>query len=171
MSDDLSRYVEIRDEETLNAVTRHWADLLGLKDWDIESGFAPHFDMDGSALGEISSFGPKRAARIAILRPEERLKKLEADDGKRFYPRESIEQTIVHELLHLHFNECGVKCVDADDPAYLPGERAIHALTMAFTSLHSYFNARALTVECIELTPEQRAGLTAPNVHSIGEAE
>lgn len=136
---EFGQYVEITDEETLNAVVRHWQAHLGIADWDISARFAPEIDMQEDAWGSIHIYPPKRAARISIMRPEDRAIRDKSQNGNRYFPHSRIEQDVVHELLHVWWDECGHKAND-DSEDTLKVERAIHALTMGFTRLHSYFD-------------------------------
>lgn len=135
---DFGPYVEITDEDTLNAVVRHWLPILGLADWEVQARFVPEIDMQETAWGQIHIYKPKRCARIKIMRPEDRAIRDKADDGDRYFPHTRIEQDVVHEILHIWWHVCGHAATDANEDT-LKVEQAIHALSTGFTRLHSYF--------------------------------
>lgn len=74
-----------------------WQSILRLQDWDVKIEFARSFEMETvRRAGEVSYVCEKKTAVIKILVPQD-------------YPtdirwKQDIEQTVVHELLHLHFS-------------------------------------------------------------------
>jgi hypothetical protein len=78
----------------LEQICRRWQQRLGLQDWDIDVEFVRPGEMDGdNHQGEIEWHVQKRTAVMRVMDPV-------------CYPRNrrrdyNVEETIVHELLHL----------------------------------------------------------------------
>lgn len=134
--DEVSQYVNIADEDTLRAVVTHWRNILNLRDWSVDAFFVSSCGLSNpDRVGEISIFKPKRSAQMRLLNPSELEARYRQGDGIGWYPRTSMEYTVVHELLHIHTAHCGL---DQDETKLMEEEQTVHALAMAFLSLHSY---------------------------------
>ena len=100
----------------------YWQKQLRLQDWDVEIRMVRRFeagDHEGS-MAYVEVYLPKRHARINFIEPR--------DVDPEGWPVESMERSLVHELLHLHmwpFNP------EDDTPAYTAMEQAVHALAGA----------------------------------------
>lgn len=97
----------------LRSLCSTWQARLRLLDWDVEIRFAGD--------GEINSFGrctylvTKKHAWIVVMTEEQRAKEI---------LDEPIEQTVVHELLHLHY-----AAIDNEETR-LTIEQAIHPIAI-----------------------------------------
>jgi hypothetical protein len=107
--------------DDLQALCTEWQKTLRLQDWDITATFARHYEMQEPYwLGQCSANDTMRSARIKILDPNDHHEKLADQD---------IEETLVHEQLHLYFP-------GSDDPARdLSLEQGINAVAKALVSL------------------------------------
>lgn len=88
--------------KSLEDMLRFWQERLRLQDWDIKICFArgSEFD-DGSSSGEVLYRLRSKQAMIKILDPID-------------YPgdtlwEQDVEETVVHELLHLHFGSLQIE--------------------------------------------------------------
>jgi hypothetical protein len=120
---DISR--DPKTDAGLTLLCRHWQSILRLQDWDVAIRFARPWELTGDVNGEVELILAKRRATIRILAREDRER--DADD----LGLDTIEFTVVHELLHLHFS-CLV--YDEDTPAHEHLEQVINALASSFTS-------------------------------------
>lgn len=77
------------------SVCRLWQEILRLQDWDVEVKVVRHFDLPEDCSGDMGPFSRKKHARMRLLDPR--------DYNPRWKPDMEPEVTIVHELLHLHF--------------------------------------------------------------------
>lgn len=143
MSDDCARYVEIKDEETLRAVVAHWQKVLRLQDWEVRAYFSPSFDLDKNALAQCYTHAEKRMCDIPFLSVDERAARARESETKRFMRMETMEQSAVHELLHIYTAQCGLNGLEETDPKRVAMEQMVDAIAGALTSLHSYFRERA----------------------------
>jgi hypothetical protein len=139
MTDDVSRYCEIKDEEMLRAVVAHWQRVLRLQDWAVRAYFAPACDMQANALGECFAAPVKRLCDLSMLSPEERGVRAERAEQKTFTQMETMERTVVHELLHIYTAQMGLHDKDRESKEYIAMEQMVDALAGALTDLHSYF--------------------------------
>ena len=144
MSETFERYCEIKDEETLTKVVAHWQQVLRLQDWKVRAYFTRVFDLEKNALAQCHAEPTKRVCDIPMMLPDERLARATADDGKRFMPMETMECSVVHELLHIYTVQMGLHEKDAESKEYIAMEQMVDALACALTGLHSYFDARDL---------------------------
>lgn len=116
-----------RDPETdagLTLLCGHWQAILRLQDWDVAIRFARPWELTGDVNGEVEMIPTKRRAVIRILAREDRER--DRDD----LGLDTIEFTVVHELLHLHFS-----CLAYEDhtPEDEHLEQVINALASSFT--------------------------------------
>jgi hypothetical protein len=71
----------------------YWRDRLGLRDWHIDIEYIDNLE----SLAECLPNFPHRHARIGL-----------STNMKRWDDANEVEQTIVHELLHIHLGSLGV---------------------------------------------------------------
>lgn len=88
--------------KSLEGMLRFWQERLRLQDWYIKIRFARSSEFDhGSSSGEVIYELRSKQAMIKILDPID-------------YPRntsweQDVEETVVHELLHLHFGSLQIE--------------------------------------------------------------
>ncbi|MBD2771150.1 hypothetical protein [Iningainema tapete] len=97
-----------------------WQQRLKLQDWDVNVKIVSLREMGESLSGSVTYNIGKKIADIKLIKPED-------------YPCDSMrpqdmEETLVHELLHLHFAPLGI---ENDTPEQLAEEQAINALAKA----------------------------------------
>lgn len=80
-------------DEDLKHICREWQSRLGLAHWRIDVRTVRGVEID-DACGQVDFKPDKECALIRIKSP---------DDYHGYYPQD-IEQTIVHELLHIVFD-------------------------------------------------------------------
>lgn len=108
----------------LEAACRYWQELLRLQHWDVVVRLARQYEMDAGNQGECEWNLRKRMALIKVLDA--------ADwDPRTPWPQDQ-EQTLVHELLHLHFAPFRAEQGTAEDTAQ---EQAIDAIARALVEL------------------------------------
>lgn len=113
-----------RTQEELEEAVVYWQGVLGLRDWTIKATLAGPNEMSNLGDGECQVWEEAKFARILIVRPEYRPETtVEQDD----------EDTLVHELLHIHFKPL-------DPPKYdrrldIATEQAIYAITNGLIKL------------------------------------
>lgn len=83
------------DQTALEAVCKKWQTRLRLQDWDIKIQFKRAYDLGADKEGECAFVISQKIAVISILDP--------MDYNPAVSWEQNIEQTVVHELLHLHF--------------------------------------------------------------------
>lgn len=85
----------ILTEEQLVAKCKEWQVVLRLQDWDVKAGIFRERDMAIGGEGECDWNLTRKIASIRILDP------IDYPEGA-MIPMD-MEDTLVHELLHLHF--------------------------------------------------------------------
>ena len=115
------------DRPDLSALCAEWQARLRLQDWDIEVERVRHFRVGEARLGEIEVLRSKRAAKIRVLFPE--------DEEPGSWPTNDEETTVVHELLHIHFDPLEPPNIDWSSPVGIAIEQAVHALSVALITL------------------------------------
>lgn len=83
-------------DEELNGILREWQRVLGLLDWDVKIRWAASYEMPNDVKAAIIQVWQKKAAVIKVLRREDYDRDIPWD--------QDIEQSIVHELLHISFH-------------------------------------------------------------------
>lgn len=118
--------------KTARKALAYWQKQLRLQDWNITVKVARRSDMATNAYGEVSPSRIYRQADIALRDPTD----FADDDG----PRErDMEDSLVHELLHVVLKDCRIDARDDDGNLTSEGiaeERAIDALAAAIVGLH-----------------------------------
>jgi hypothetical protein len=111
--------------EALRRLARKWQDRLGLRDWKVEVQFWDRKQL-GEFYGEVMVNRKRRVADVRVLKPKDWPKsETELDD-------ESIERTVLHELLHVWFNPLER---EDDSENEIAIEQAINALCVALLRL------------------------------------
>lgn len=102
----------------LGPLVLKWQARLRLLDWEIDASYAGPDDAGfANHFGEIHPDLARKFAKMRIL-----------DPTKREHPE--IENTIAHELLHLHFYPFALDFAPGS-PESLAEEQAIHAIARA----------------------------------------
>lgn len=108
--------------ENLQQECQDWQRTLKLSDWDVNAKLVPHREMP-DAVGHIRWDLDEKSADIRLITPEDY-----QSDALRPY---NIEETLVHELLHLHLATFDM----SDEPKRLALEQAINAIARALVKL------------------------------------
>jgi len=119
-------------QKQLNATLHYWQNVLELQDWRISVEFIPDAQMPKGSSGMSQSDSALKMAEIVVLRPEDYALRPELPSGKRAIERD-IEDTVVHELLHLR-----LKDLAGADSEHLKAaeECAVVRITTALLKLH-----------------------------------
>lgn len=92
----------IKTEKQLRVFAKRWVpwwrDRLGLRDWHVDIVLCGSSDL-GDAFADCTPFFPHRTARIRLLVPSAR---------EEIWEKYDLEETLVHELLHITFGFAGV---------------------------------------------------------------
>jgi hypothetical protein len=122
----------IKNEKQLRAFTKKWVpwwrDRLGLRDWHIDVETCGSSDLE-DAYADCTPEFPKRTARIRFLAPSAR---------DEIWEKHDIEETIVHEMLHIIFGTAGVGLGEYESQKMSPAvlvEQQINALAHALVTL------------------------------------
>lgn len=134
------RYCEIKDDATLQAVVQHWAKILKIADWDIESHLVPQAELEETQVACNSTDLRRRDVQILLLNAETRLELWKAGGGLKIYGKQTMECDVLHELLHIWTKQCGLNNLERGSREYLAMEQMTEALAQAFVGLHSYFS-------------------------------
>jgi hypothetical protein len=121
-------------------LTAKWQDRLRLLHWDIEVGYLPACKMEGPyRQGECLYHPETRTAKIQLVDPQT------ADDDD--WPWDTVERTLIHELLHLLFAEIW----DDDNPnRKRDTESVIHVLSGALVELGEKAEERGALMQAWE---------------------
>ncbi|MCW8128934.1 MAG: hypothetical protein KIS92_00990 [Planctomycetota bacterium] len=92
--DDLQKEFAQRDLERL---LEYWQRALRLQDWKISVAFTNHGNLKEGDFGEVDWCANHKMARIKLVNHDT------LPEALNFIPPPSSEETLVHELLHLHF--------------------------------------------------------------------
>ena len=110
--------------EQLRDRCAYWQKVLRLQDWDIQLSLVRQWDVP-DAFGTCDANLIKKIARIKILDP--------VDDGDPHdYEEYDAEKTLVHELLHVHFEPFAKK---DDSPEETAQHQVVHVLAYALVGL------------------------------------
>ena len=85
------------DDANIRNMLPAWKDLLGLGHWDIRARFASMKELGSSQARVIFSL-PWEKATVLVLRPEDYSSPPCSEEAT-----QDVEQSIVHELLHIVF--------------------------------------------------------------------
>lgn len=107
----------------LQNLCEKWQGVLKLRDWEVKAVFVPVGDLKPGTAGYVSPSVNNKAAVIEIMRE---------GDYKNQYWAQDVEETLVHELVHLHLIGLG----DQEDPLKRRvEEQAVESLAQGFVSL------------------------------------
>jgi predicted SprT family Zn-dependent metalloprotease len=115
-------------QEELQELCEEWQERLSLRDWRVTAEFTDTGGIAGKAVGNNRWTLALKAANIYILE-------------ERYIPDNSIardiEETLVHELLHLHFAKWSDETYLKDDEYGMPveGEQGVDAISRALVAL------------------------------------
>jgi len=122
--------VKVINQRKLGEIRREWQKRLRLQDWKIKISFADEGFMkevsglEDGAYGAVEHFVEDKEAKIYILRAED-WGEVEGDFGQ------AVENTVVHELLHLHF----APFQTGDESSMILQEQAIRPIADALLEL------------------------------------
>ena len=114
-------------QQNLETQCTYWQGILRLQDWDIQLTIKRMKDMGDRQMGSCVVVESMREARLDILDPRDY-------DAQAFIFKDAWtwEITLIHELLHLHLNDCDIEWKGAAGTA---GERAIDHIAKALYKL------------------------------------
>ena len=114
-------------QDKLEALCREWQFRLGLTEWKVQVKLRRHYEMsEKGSWGECEWNAVRRTARISILDPADA-------DPNGILPYDP-EETLVHELLHLHAASFAGH-IERDSYQYHLMEHAIDSIAAALISL------------------------------------
>ncbi|MHC5779681.1 hypothetical protein [Nostoc sp.] len=112
---------------------QEWQQILRLMDWDVSVNIVSYEEMPEGVEGECQFVINNKTANIKLIKPEGY-----PFDALRPY---DMEQTLVHELLHLHFApfniDTGLKATSQ--------EQAINAIARALVNLKNANSTQGTT--------------------------
>lgn len=112
----------IYTQKELEKRLKYWQKRLNLRDWKFTIGIARASSLGGEHQGGINWELNSKSAMIRILDPEDY-------PGGTMVPQD-MENTLVHELVHVHFAAISEKCNPKPSDIYsFFEEQAIEALT------------------------------------------
>jgi hypothetical protein len=114
-----------KNDEELQTKCEEWKKRLRLQDWIVKCKIARNKDVVANAQGHCSWVIQKKMATILILDP------LDYPDDT-MHPQD-MEQTLVHELLHLHFAPFDD---ETDTPKEIAIEQAIDCIAFSLVNLY-----------------------------------
>ena len=118
----------IYDIEQLAERLEYWAERLRLQDWDFHIQIVRERDMRmDNTQAHIEILPAKKLARISVLDP--------VDYEPDCWNEQDMEISLVHELLHIHFDGIGSRENNEDDPRLLQEEIAVNTLSHALVNL------------------------------------
>lgn len=118
--------------DTAKTALEYWQKRLRLQDWDLTLEIVRKSKITTGEFAEVEWSRIYRNAEIKLLDPVD----FEEADTAR---QKDMEDSLVHELLHLVLRDCRINSRDDKDKLTAQGiaeERAIDALSCALVSLH-----------------------------------
>lgn len=114
-----------KNDEELQVACAEWQKRLRLQDWVVQAKISRNRDVGDKSQGHCRWVIQKKMATILILDPLD-------------YPEDTMhpqdmEQTLVHELLHLHFAPFDD---EVDTPKEVAIEQATDCIAYALVNLH-----------------------------------
>lgn len=114
-----------KNDEELKSACEEWQKRLRLQDWVVKCKISRNKDVATNSQGHCNWVIQKKMATILILDPLD-------------YPEDTMhpqdmEQTLVHELLHLHFAPFDD---ESDTPKEVAIEQAIDCIAYGMVQLH-----------------------------------
>jgi hypothetical protein len=114
-----------KTDEELQEKLVEWQKRLRLQDWLITTRIARNKDVSANSQGHCSWVINKKMATILILDP------IDYPTDTMF--KQDMEQTLVHELLHLHFAPFDD---ETDTPKEVAIEQAVDCIAYGLVQLH-----------------------------------
>lgn len=122
---ELAEQTRAEQQPILDAMVQKWARILRLQDWDITIAMVDKRDLSlENVAGEISWNREHQQAEIRIMDPSQRPADMMETD---------IEETVIHELLHLH--ACPFDTFEVDSAEYYALELFINRVSQALLKL------------------------------------
>ena len=122
--------------KNLKSLLKCWQKRLYLRDWHIEIKLVPQHELATDVrLAEVEY---ALASKEAIIRISERTDHSEVVNG-------SIELSLVHELLHLHF-VAAQKVIDPESATYVMHEQAINQVARSLVNLSRRISCKRLVI-------------------------
>jgi hypothetical protein len=108
--------------EHFQGLVQYWRKILRLQDWDLTARLARGYDLEDKE-GRCSQWPKLKLIEIEVLDPID------------FRPgtHHDVEETLVHELLHVHFCSLDQKWEGAEQVLY---EQAIETMAWALVKLN-----------------------------------
>lgn len=104
-----------------------WQKELRLQDWDVKAYLKRHYNVSSGATGTCDFNFAGKTAVIRVLHS--------SDADPAFSVAHDPEQTLVHELLHLHFAQFfSMTATKENDPDYYAKEQAIDLIAHALVN-------------------------------------
>jgi hypothetical protein len=131
--------------EHAQARCAYWQKVLRLQDWDVEVRIVRQRDMAHGGAAELRTSSPYRAAVLTLRDPIDFKPSESIYDGR----MRDMEDSIVHELLHLHTRDLNLPVAAPDDestPIEVAHERCIDAISAAMITLERQADERV--AEC-----------------------
>jgi hypothetical protein len=112
----------ILTEEQLQQKLKEWQKRLRLQDWIIKVRLARRYELPEDSMACVNAVLPKKMASIKILDP--------IDYDQSIMVPQDMEDSLVHELLHLHLEPI----VGDDDSKYIEVEQAIESISFGLVT-------------------------------------
>ena len=106
------------------ALCQEWQRRLRLRDWDVKIVVSRSDEMRPNCSGTCSTILSNKTALVTLMHP--------IDHSERCLWPYDMEETLVHELLHMHFAPFQA---DEDTPADTAQEQAIDLIAHALVNL------------------------------------
>lgn len=106
--------------DSAGAIVGYWQYLLRLADWDVDFKVAKGYE-GPQTYGSIEADPQSKTATLSLIDPRDWKPENLSDSA--------IEDTIIHELLHLHMRQAGYAYDEAKE------EALIHQLAKAFLAI------------------------------------
>jgi hypothetical protein len=115
----------ILTQSQLTKKCREWQKVLRLQDWDVTTEICRQRDLkDDDYAGQVRWILPIKQALISLVDP--------IDQPDNCIKEYDMEDSLVHELLHLHFAPLGT---EHGTPEKIAEEQAINAISKALVKL------------------------------------
>jgi hypothetical protein len=113
----------ILTNEQLEQKLKEWQKRLRLQDWIIQVRIARANELPENSMGCVHAVLPKKMASIKVLDP--------IDYDHSLMVPQDMEDTLVHELLHLHLEPI---LQGIDDSKYIEVEQAIESISFGLVT-------------------------------------
>lgn len=107
--------------DSVQRIVDAWQKILRLEDWDIEIAIVRESESESQgSLAYIATKGNAKTARLTLINP--------IDWAQKQVSGKEIEDTLVHELVHLYFREAGIEYADNEEHVVECATRALMSL-------------------------------------------